>query len=166
MERDGPRKKRSIDTPKELRFWIAHLSPESPITDRFSEQRLALGRKKGAQQEQKNPWYFTQHEHWLGWLREQDGPGYYGRKNWNRSAEFVYNHINNPKMLIYLAEAAGIRKSVVHKAVRSALACRTMAAMTGTIRVLLPWPLVERALLDRRLSRSQAARLARIRKSA
>lgn len=166
MERVGSRKKRSIDTPDELRFWIAHLSPESPLTDRFSEQRLALGRKKGVQQEQKKTWYFTQHEHWLGWLREQDGPGYYDRKTWNRSAEFVYNHINNPKMLIYLAEAAGVRKSIIRKAIRSALACRTMAAMTGAIRVLLPWSVVERALCDRRLSRSQASRLAQIRKSA
>ena len=29
---------------------------------------------------------------WLRWLCEYDGPGFYGRQNPQRSAEFVYNH--------------------------------------------------------------------------
>lgn len=26
-------------------------------------------------------WYDTQKEHWLGWLADYDGPGYYGRQH-------------------------------------------------------------------------------------
>jgi hypothetical protein len=53
-------------------------------------------------------WYRSQKEHWLGWLSEYDGPGYYGRKNPDRSAEFVYNHINCAPMVLWLGEASGI----------------------------------------------------------
>jgi hypothetical protein len=28
----------------------------------------------------KKAWYRTQKEHWLGWLREYNGPGYYSRQ--------------------------------------------------------------------------------------
>ena len=96
--------------------------------------------------------YCTQHEHWLGWLREWDGPGFYGRKESNRSAEFVYNHIVNPQMLIYLAEAAGITKTLVREATHSALARSTMPAMSAAIRRHIPWRMIEGALLRQRPS--------------
>lgn len=48
-------------------------------------------------------WYKTQKEHWLGWLREYHGPSAYGRKNGRRrDAKFAYNHIVEPKMLVWL----------------------------------------------------------------
>lgn len=42
-------------------------------------------------------WYRTQKEHWLGWLRDYDCPGAYGRKvTGGRDSHFVYNHVVNP----------------------------------------------------------------------
>lgn len=55
-------------------------------------------------------WYMTQKEHWLDWLREYDGPGAYGRMaGTQRDARFAYNHIVEPKMLLWLIEAAGVK---------------------------------------------------------
>jgi len=52
-------------------------------------------------------WYTTQKEHWLGWLHEYDGPGAYGRiPGKQRDAKFAYNHIVEPKMLLWLIEAS------------------------------------------------------------
>lgn len=73
-------------------------------------------------------WYKTQKEHWLGWLAEYRGPGYYGRKNSHRSAEFVYNHIVCPPMVLWLAEASGIPKPMVAKAAQAALSARSTLA--------------------------------------
>ena len=53
-------------------------------------------------------WYRTQKEHWLGWLEGYDGPGAYGRTQANRDAKFAYNHIVEPKMLLWLVDAAGV----------------------------------------------------------
>ena len=55
----------------------------------------------------------TQKQHWLNWLREYDRPGYYKRKTWNHSAEYAYNHIVCPYMLLWLAEASGIHRNRV-----------------------------------------------------
>lgn len=50
-------------------------------------------------------WYKTQKQHWLGWLGEYHGPGYYGRKPQTpRNARHAYNHIMCPEMLLYLIE--------------------------------------------------------------
>jgi hypothetical protein len=90
-------------------------------------------------------WYTTQKEHWLGWLSEYDGPGAYCRKTVSgRSAEFVYNHINCPPMLLWLAEAAGVSKRNVLAAKRSALAARrSRGAHCSVIRKAIPWPMIE-----------------------
>lgn len=54
-------------------------------------------------------WYWTQKEHWLGWLGAYYGPGYYNRKDSSRrDAEFAYNHIVEVKMLLWLATASGV----------------------------------------------------------
>ncbi len=37
----------------------------------------------------RTSWYETQQEHLLGWLREYEGPGYYNRAKWDRTAEFA-----------------------------------------------------------------------------
>jgi hypothetical protein len=39
-------------------------------------------------------WYTTQKQHWVGWLGEYQGPGFYGRRTGSRrDAEYAYNHI-------------------------------------------------------------------------
>jgi hypothetical protein len=141
---------RTIRTPAQLRNAIKQLSPSSPITDRFSARWLGAPTADESQREQKTVWYDTQHEHWLGWLRGYEGPGGYGRKNWSRSAEFVYNHIVNPQMLVYLAEAAGIADKTVRKAAAAALAnLSTMSSMSAAVRRVVPWKMTEEALLAR-----------------
>lgn len=133
-------KRPTIRTPQDLRRVIEDLSPKSPITDRFSAQWRKGGRRGGGQQEQGKMWYRTQHEHWLGWLEGYLGPGAYNRKDHRRTGEFVYNHIVNPKMLIYLAEASRLPRPLVHRAARAALAhATTMSSMCAAIRKVIAW---------------------------
>ncbi len=90
-------------------------------------------------------WYKSQKEHWLGWLSEYDGPGAYDRKTrQGRSARFVYNHINCPPMLLWLAEAVGVPKGKVLAAKRSALATsKTRGGHCAAIRKAIPWQAIE-----------------------
>jgi hypothetical protein len=74
-------------TPKRLSSKIRKLNEKGSVTADF-ERALT---KRGVWNRNK-VWYSTQKEHWLGWLKEYDGPGYYGRKKRHRSAEFAYNH--------------------------------------------------------------------------
>jgi hypothetical protein len=88
---------------------------------------------------------------WLrrfGWLSEYDGPGGYARKTHSgRSAEFVYNHINNPAMLLWLAEAAGVSKDRLRAAKRAALMARPNGGThCAVIRRIIPWLLVAELL--------------------
>lgn len=91
----------------------------------------------------------TQKEHWDGWLESYDGPGGYGRKNWNRTPEYVYNHVVNPQMLVYLAEASGLPHALVRKAAAAALARAgsSMSGMSSAVRRVLPWSRIEAALV-------------------
>jgi hypothetical protein len=94
--------------------------------------------------------YRTQKEVLMGWLSEYNGPGYYGRANWNRSAEFVYNHFHNAPGLMWLAEAAGVPKFALVKAKSAVLsAAENPASQAAALRQVIPWPLVE-ALLKAR----------------
>lgn len=144
---DAPRLS-SIDTPEQLLRLLEKLSPDSPITDEFSARWR--GTEDKGQSEQKGVWYGTQHEHWMGWLGNYDGPGGYDRKDWKRSAAYVYNHVVNPQMLVYLAEAAGISPVTVREAMDAALAKSgsSMSAMSAAVRKVVPWSKVEQALLE------------------
>jgi hypothetical protein len=130
-------------TPKALRTKINKLQIAAPVTERYGRALIVLeiwGHRE--------VWYSSQKEHWMGWLSEYDGPGAYGRKSWNgRTAEFVYNHIGCPPMLLWLAEAAGIPKKDLLAAKRSALSGRSnRASHCALIRKAIPWPAVEERL--------------------
>jgi hypothetical protein len=90
-------------------------------------------------------------QHWIGWLSEYDGPGYYGRKNSDRSASFVYNHINSPPMLLWLAEGADVPKNLVEAACRVQDSMKNKAGACALIRRVLPWDIVETSLLKQSL---------------
>jgi hypothetical protein len=127
-------------TPNELRDHIKHLSPRGPVT-RSLERSIRGGGMSIV-------WYATQKEHLLG--SEYDGPGYYGRSSWNRSAEFIYNHFQCAPGLLWLAEAAGVPRFALVKAKEAALAAgEHSASQAGALRRVLPWALVE-ALLKAR----------------
>ena len=92
-------------------------------------------------------WYTTQKEHWLGWLREYHGPGAYGRRpETRRNAEYVYNHIVEVKMLLWLIHAAGVEPRLVSMARRSAVKRTTLTQQSAAVRKHVPWVEVERAL--------------------
>jgi hypothetical protein len=126
-------------TPKQLAARIRKLRKRFPIADSFESalrERGSWGRKP--------VWYVSQKQHWLGWLSEYDGPGYYGRKKRGQSAEFAYNHIMCPPMLLWLAEASKIAKEKVHEAKDAALSARpTLASQCSAIRKSIPWTEIE-----------------------
>jgi hypothetical protein len=126
-------------TPRGLATKIARLPATLPITTAF-ERDLRKLRIWGT----GSVWYVNQKEHWLGWLKGYSGPGYYERKDWNRDAEFVYNHIVCPPMVLWLGEASGISPLLVRKAKRAALGARpSLTAHSAAIRKIIPWSLIE-----------------------
>jgi hypothetical protein len=98
-------------------------------------------------------WYTSQKEHWLGWLSEDGGPGYDGRRNSHRSAEFIYNYIVCPPILLWLDEASGIPKARLSKAKGAVLSAPPkLQAQSAAIRNIIPWKMIE-ARLDNRVSK-------------
>ena len=92
-------------------------------------------------------WYGSQREHWIGWLRGYDGPGAYRRKKWNRSAEFAYNHLLCPPMVLWIGEACGIPKKTVERAMNAGLAAApSLPAICAAIRKQIPWESIESRL--------------------
>jgi hypothetical protein len=111
-------------TPKQLAAKIRPLRAMPPLSTEY--ERVLT--KRGVWS-RDGVWYTTQKQHWLGWLKEYHGPGYYGRKNFRRSAEFAYNHIVCPPMVLWLGEASGVPKATVAMAKKasSALNWATLA---------------------------------------
>jgi hypothetical protein len=92
-------------------------------------------------------WYRTQKEHWMGWLSEYDGPGAYGRKNGvKRDARFAYNHIVEPKMLLWLAQASGVPSDLTRAALAECAKAPTLQQQSSIIRRYVPWEVVARLL--------------------
>src|SRR5437764_6090445 len=85
-------------------------------------------------------WYTTQKQHWLGWLGEYHGAGAYGRKlGKSRDAEFAYNHIVEPKMLLWLINAAGVKPGLIRAAQQASSRASTLPSKSASIRKLVPW---------------------------
>lgn len=92
-------------------------------------------------------WYRTQKEHWLGWLSEYNGPGAYKRKvTAGRDARFAYNHIVEPKMLVYLAEASGVPQAQAVAAREVLRSKASLASQAAAVRKIVPWGTIEAAL--------------------
>jgi hypothetical protein len=65
----------------------------------------------------RDPWYKSQKEHWLGWLKDYDGPGFCQSKtHTGRDAKYICNHINCSPILLYLPEALGVPLELIQKA--------------------------------------------------
>ena len=132
-------------TPHQLAAKIRRLRERAPITASFERvltQRAIWSKSLGQ--------YPTQKVHWLRWLQEYGGPGYYGRKNLRRSAEFVYNHIVCPPMALWLGEVSRIPRSKVAAAKRAAMSAGAhLPAKSAAIRKVIPWQMIE-IRLDKR----------------
>lgn len=66
-----------------------------------------------------------------------------------RSAKYVYSHILEPKMLLWLISASEVAPQLVKAAQESAGAASSMPGKSAAIRKCVPWPLVAAALLTR-----------------
>ncbi len=92
-------------------------------------------------------WYTSQKQHWLGWLRDYNGPGAYGRvPGQNRDAQYAYNHIGCPGMLLWLIQAVGVEQARVDKALDASLAGTSLQNQSAGIRREVPWSVVCEAL--------------------
>ncbi len=92
-------------------------------------------------------WYTTQKDHWLGWLGEYSGPGAYGRATGKRrDAKHVYNHIVEPKMLLWLIAAAGVNARLASAARRASTKPHAMQQKSAVIRKHVPWEELAAAL--------------------
>jgi hypothetical protein len=123
-------------TPSYLRRKIGKLPPDVPITASYERALIARGILNN-----EGVWYTSQKQHWQGWLSQYNTPGAYNRKRWTgRSAEFAYNHIGCPPMLLWLAEAAGLPRSQILATKRAALSARrNRATHCAVIRKAIPW---------------------------
>ena len=90
----------------------------------------------------------SQHEHWLGWLKDYNGPGYYNRKGRRTDAAFAYNHINEPDMLLWRAKAAGVSRTRLERAKREARIASSEPGGASAVRRSIPWEVVRDALWD------------------
>jgi hypothetical protein len=131
------------DDSKGLARKIGKLPIVAPITASYEQALIARGIW-----DKRRVWYRSQKEHWIGWLSQYDGPGAYNRKTWKgRSAEFTYNHVRCPPMLLWLAEATGVPKKDVLAAKRSALkASQNLGGQSAALRRAIPWAIVEQLL--------------------
>ncbi len=92
-------------------------------------------------------WYRTQKEHWLGWLLDYHGPGYYKRTSRKkRNARFAYNHIVNYEMLLWLMRAAGVPRRLAKDARTACAKVDGLGPKSKAIRSHVTWDDVARAL--------------------
>jgi hypothetical protein len=119
--------------------------PETtPISDRLSA--ILNQRKKVGQSEDERKQNFK--EGILQWLREYHQPGYYKRKEPGKSAKYMYNHLQSPDGIIYLAEAAGVSEELLERAFQAASdpLLLTKSSQSGAVRELIPWEAVEKQI--------------------
>jgi len=84
--------------------------------------------------------YRTQKAHWLGWLDSKSTSGTYQRQDTpHRGAKYGFNHIMEPKMLLWLISASGLQPVLVEHAKEEALNKKPMASSCATIRKGVPF---------------------------
>lgn len=84
--------------------------------------------------------YITKKAHWLGWLNPSLQTGTYPRSSGNDvGARNVYNRIVEPKMLLWLLTAAGVRKELADAALAAAAKDGSMPGRAAAVRKHVPW---------------------------
>ena len=118
---------------------LRKLNTPTPITEKFEG--------KGKVDFIKTTWYENQGQHWEGWVGGYSGSGFYNRKNNQRTAKFIYNHIMCPPMFIWLAETLGIEKNTILMAVNEASKTEKYQEQCRIIRNYLTWEMMQKELL-------------------
>lgn len=119
--------------PSELLDVVNRLDVRGPI---YLKLTVELRGIDGAQR----VWYHSQKEHLQAWLGQYDGPGAYGRANWDRSAEFVYNHFQCVEGLVWLSEALDVdRKKILAACEKVRISGTRSATQCGVFRRHIPW---------------------------
>ncbi|MGP3789336.1 hypothetical protein [Pseudomonas sp. B392_1p] len=91
--------------------------------------------------------YTTQRDHWLGWLDPNNKAGKYARSSGpSRDAKYAYNHIMEPKMLLWLISASGLPNSELEKAREEAQEKKAFGSKCAAIRRVVPWERIVTAL--------------------
>lgn len=115
----GTIKQMACRRPSESIEWLASLIRRFPYDERVAD---------------RTPGYNTQKDHWLGWLNPTAGTGSYPRANkQGLDACGVYKRIVKPKLLLWLASAAGVQEDLVAAAKRAAKEAPSMAGKSGAI---------------------------------
>ena len=129
-----------VSSPQDLRRRIARLPMRQPITEAYEAKLMRRGLRSA---------YPSQQHHWVAWLGAYDGPGFYGRQRWDRSARFVFNHVQCPAMLLWLGEATKLQANIIRLAAQMDLKSQlALPTRCSEIRRLVAWAEVERRLLD------------------
>lgn len=91
--------------------------------------------------------YTTQKAHWHGWLNPEAGTGTYPRMGGaDRDARDVYNRIVEPKLLLWLAQAAEVSPILISAAKCDAESRAKLAGKSAAIRKHVPWQVLADAL--------------------
>ena len=86
----------------------------------------------------------------IGWFRSQAtrGDGAYTQSSPNTSAKTAYNRLQCPPAVVWIAEALGADEATAKRAI----AAQDHRLLSGAVRCVLPWPLVEELARARRAS--------------
>ncbi len=91
--------------------------------------------------------YSTQKDHWLGWLNPAAGTGTYPRTSGtDRDARDIYNRIAEPKLLLWLAEAAEVSPHLITAAKREAEGKEKLNSRAAAVRKHVSWFVLSEAL--------------------
>lgn len=85
-------------------------------------------------------------QQWLDWLSGYDGPGFYGRENSDRTARFIFNRLNNPAMILWLAEASGVDQTLIRQASQFPRKNASKQTQAASVRTIISWELIEARL--------------------
>jgi HNH endonuclease len=95
-------------------------------------------------------------ENFEGWLSEYKNPLW--RKNPNRDARFIYNKLNAPLWILWLAAAVGVETPTIESALKRVKWSGRPETSAATLREVLAWDLIAQKLDSWRPRASHTAR--------
>ncbi len=80
---------------------------------------------------------------WIDWLSDYRNANH---ANQNRNAEVIYNALNHPAMIVWLAAASGTNPDIIRKAVGAIDRQQSRMTQAAAVRRILPWSLIVKQL--------------------